>query len=34
MNSIARITAQGAYVPNKVLDNFELEKWLKQMMNG
>lgn len=29
MNSIARITAQGAYVPNKVLDNFELEKMVE-----
>mgnify|MGYP006970717200 CR=1 FL=1 len=24
MNSLARVTAQGAYVPNKVLDNYEL----------
>lgn len=29
MNSIARISAQGAYVPDKVLDNFELEKMVE-----
>ena len=29
MNSLARVTAQGAYVPNKVLDNYELERMVE-----
>ncbi|MBC3049116.1 ketoacyl-ACP synthase III [Staphylococcus capitis] len=29
MNSLARVTVQGAYVPNKVLDNYELERMVE-----
>jgi 3-oxoacyl-[acyl-carrier-protein] synthase III len=30
----AAITAVGSYVPDKVLSNADLEKWLIQPMNG